>query len=137
MIIILIAAVGAWYFLTGSGAAGGSRAEVTVTPSTFHVGDEYTMKLSVTNKESGMMTIHGATSKFYLDGQLVDETVLTEERLHEEEWLLVIPSGETKLIDSGTTSWHGGPGDYKGEISITTNYRTLEASCTWKVLPRQ
>lgn len=131
---VIIAAV-----LIGGGIIGnGSKVEVTFTPSTLHVGDSYTVTMTVTNKESGTMTISGGTMKTYRNDQLLDTSTITT------GWENTIPPRQTVTILSGSgsvssTTYIGGTsyssvGTWRFEVSINTNYGTLTSSCSFTVL---
>jgi hypothetical protein len=139
--IAAIVAVLGWYFLAGPGRTG-SKLEITFTPSTLHVGDHYSDPISVTNNESGTMTLSGGTAKIYRNDQLLDTISVTE--FSSSFLSQTIPPGKTVILDeaSGTvkaTDTYGGVtysnvGNWKMEISLETNFGTLTSSCSWTVL---
>jgi hypothetical protein len=134
VVVVVVVAVLAVYFLGSLG----SKVEMTFTPSTLHVGDSCTATITVTNKESGTMTISGATMKTYRNDQLVDTSTSTT------GWENSIPPGQTVTIFSGSstvasTIHYGGTsyssvGTWRFEVSLNTNYGALQTTCTCTVL---
>jgi hypothetical protein len=139
VVAVVVPVIIAVVLIGGGIIGGGNKVEITFTPSTVHVGDNYSLAVSVTNKESGTMTITGGTMKIYRNDQLMDTDTGTT------GWENTIPAGQTVYIlpshtyTVSSTSSYGGVSysnvaDWRIELSINTNYGTLTDSCSWTVL---
>jgi len=140
VIVVVVAVVAAVILInsnrSGGGSGGGSKVEVTNTPSTVHIGDQATFTISVTNNESGTMTILGGTEKAYRNGQLID----THSSSINEFFTTTIPAGQTVTVYSVTApvpSTYSGTsmvGTWTYALSLDTNYGALTDSCSLTVL---
>lgn len=94
MIIVAVVAGGYFIFLRGGESQKGSSLKVTMTPTQLSEGDNYSIQLTVTNRESENMNIQEVKMRFYQDNQSGDTKVFALTG--------IISPGETKTVFSYT-----------------------------------
>jgi len=130
VVVIAIAFTLGWYFLVRPK----SEVITSVSPSPVHVGDNYTISIIVTNRESQTITIQSSTFAVYADGTLkvrgtgpwntYSEGIITD----------TIFSGETRTVfsDSATADESG---TLRFELTLHTSIGDLKTTYELDVLP--
>ncbi len=120
---------------TGDGTGGGESPEVngnvnfTMSPEQLSVDDNYSIQITVTNNESGEMTIYGAAVAIFKDNWLGQAAALTKSNLKTTS----VSPGETKTVLSDSYTLARGAGNWKYDLFLFTNYGKLEDSATLNV----